>query len=155
MTLALKPRTWMFARFALGAIFVYLGIAKAVDPVTFLKLVRDYDLVHAPILLNGIAGLLPWFEVCCGVLLIAGFKVRAAAIWQGVLLVGFTLAILLRAAALHRLTGQPLLTIQFDCGCGTGEVVVGTKLIENLALTALAALVAFAPSPPARAGRHA
>jgi putative oxidoreductase len=142
-------RALVIARLALGVIFLYVGIGKAFDPVGFLKSVRAYDLVHAPVALNLIAAVLPWFEAFCGALLIAGVKVRAAALWQLLLLVGFTTAIVLRAAAVHRATGQPLLAVQFDCGCGTGEVVVGMKLLENIAFIALAAVVAFSsPRPP-------
>ena len=36
------------ARWLLGAVFIYTGFEKALDPVSFLKLVRQYDLVQTP-----------------------------------------------------------------------------------------------------------
>ena len=57
-------------RWALGCIFIYTGLEKGLDPVAFLKLVRQYELFQTPWLLNSVAAALPWFEVFCGVLLL-------------------------------------------------------------------------------------
>ena len=51
------------ARWLLGAAFLYLGLNKALHPVEFLKLVRQYELVQSSLLLNLMAAILPWFEV--------------------------------------------------------------------------------------------
>ena len=42
------------------------------------KLVRQYDVVHDTLLLNSIASALPWFELMCGGLLVAGVAVAIA-----------------------------------------------------------------------------
>src|ERR1051325_10779615 len=44
----------ILARWILGCLFTYMGLAKAVHPVDFLKLVHQYDVVHTPFLLNSI-----------------------------------------------------------------------------------------------------
>ena len=36
----------VLARWLLGAVFVYLGLTKALHPVEFLKLLREYDLTR-------------------------------------------------------------------------------------------------------------
>lgn len=129
-------------RLTLGLIFVYLGAVKVWDPVAFLKLVRQFDAVHAPLALNAIAAVLPWFEVFCGALLIFGVKPRGAAVLQLLLLIGFTALVFARALAIYHAGGTPFCGIRFDCGCGTGEVLICVKLVENAALMALAGFVA-------------
>jgi hypothetical protein len=121
-----------------GAYFVYMGLAKAAAPADFLKLVRQYELVDTPLLLNSIAALLPWLEILCGLLLIAGIAVRGAALAIVLMLVPFTVVVLRRALALHAAGHIPFCAIKFDCGCGNGEVYICRKLLENLLLTAAA-----------------
>lgn len=111
-----------------------MGLSKALDPVGFLKLVHAYDLVTDPLLLNLIAGILPWFELFCGLLLLLGVAVRGTALVSGVMLVAFTLMVLRRALALHASGGLAFCAIKFDCGCGAGEVFICRKLTENTAL---------------------
>ena len=129
------------ARLVLGGIFVYLGAVKAADPVAFLKLARQFDVITTPPALNVIAAVLPWFEIVCGALLLLGIKPRAAALLQFILLLGFTALVVIRALAIHRTGGVPFCAIHFDCGCGTGEVLVCMKLIENLCLLVLAGMI--------------
>jgi uncharacterized membrane protein YphA (DoxX/SURF4 family) len=133
----------LLARWALGAYFVWMGWHKAMDPAGFLKLVRAYDLVETPLLLNLIAAGLPWFEVFCGLLLVAGVFPRGAALLILAMLVPFTLAILRRALHLHETEGLPFCLIKFDCGCGSGEVFVCHKLPENTFWSLIAAWLAF------------
>jgi uncharacterized membrane protein YphA (DoxX/SURF4 family) len=132
------------ARLLLGTVFIYLGLVKALDPVGFLKLIRQFDLVTTPWLLNLAAAVLPWFEVFCGILILIGRRLNAAALLALVSLVVFTGAVALRAWALHRAGSLPFCALRFDCGCGTGEVAVCAKLLENSALIALAAYLAIA-----------
>jgi len=121
----------VLARWLLGALFVYMGLNKALLPVEFLKLVRQYDLVQTPLLLNSIAAALPWFEVFCGVLLLAGVAVRGSALMLLLMLVPFTIVVLQRALAIETALGIPFCAVKFDCGCGTGEVLICRKLVEN------------------------
>jgi uncharacterized membrane protein YphA (DoxX/SURF4 family) len=128
----------LLVRWLLGGLFLYLGLQKALMPVEFLKLVREYNLVQTPWLLNSIAALLPWFEVLCGLLLLAGVAVRGTALWLVAMLVPFTLAILRRALEVQAAEAIAFCAVKFDCGCGAGEVLICRKLAENAALTALA-----------------
>ena len=125
------------SRWAVGALYVYMGLSKALHPVDFLKLVRQYDLVQSALLLNSIAAALPWFEVFCGTLLLAGIAVRGSALMSIVMLVPFTGVVLHRALALQSALAIPFCAVKFDCGCGAGEIFICRKLLENAILLAL------------------
>ena len=129
----------LLARLALGALFVYMGMNKALHPVDFLKLVHQYDLVNNYWLLNAIAGALPWFEVFCGLLLVAGIAMRGSALMLILMLVPFTWIVFQRALSLQAALHIPFCAVKFDCGCGNGEVFICRKLLENLSLLALSA----------------
>lgn len=129
----------VLARWAVGALFLYMGLAKALDPEKFLKLVRQYDLVSTPWLLNGIAAALPWLEVWCGLLLLTGILVRGSALLSLAMLIPFTAVVFHRATVLAAAKALPFCAVKFDCGCGTGEVLICGKLVENGALIFLSA----------------
>jgi putative oxidoreductase len=139
----LAQRQWtdtaaVLARWLLGALFIYMGLSKALHPVEFLKLVREYHLTANSLLLNSIAVALPWFEVFCGVLLLAGIAVRGTVLVLTVMLACFTLAVLHRALAIADAQGLPFSAVKFDCGCGNGETFAWRKLLENSFLILLA-----------------
>lgn len=136
----------LLARVLLGGLYVYMGLSKAADPVDFLKLTREYDLVAGPPWLNLIAATLPWFEVFCGVLLLGGVAVRGAAVVSLAMLVPFTFVVWRRAVALQVAGDLPFCAIRFDCGCGAGEVLICTKLVENTILMALSGWLLCAPA---------
>lgn len=121
----------VLARWFLGILFLYMGLNKALHPVEFLKLVREDELVQNPLLLNSIAATLPWFEVFCGLLLVAGVAVRGSALMLLLMLVPFTFVVLQRALTIHAALEIPFCAVKFDCGCGTGEIIICRKLIEN------------------------
>lgn len=128
------------ARWWLGIVFIYMGLHKALPhPEGFLKLVRQYDMVSDPVTLNMIGAALPWFEVYCGVLLLAGVAVRGAALNLMAMLVPFTLIVLKRALTIAATSGIPFCAVKFDCGCGAGEVFICAKLVENTVLLLLSA----------------
>ena len=127
----------ILARWLLGAAFLYLGLYKALHPVEFLKLTRQYDITQDSLLLNSIAAMLPWFEVFCGLLLLAGVAVRGTALTLAAMLVPFTLLVLHRALLLEAAQNIPFCAVNFDCGCGTGKEFICRKLLENFVLFAL------------------
>lgn len=133
----------LIARWLLGGLFLYMGLNKALHPIEFLKLVRQYDVLHHHLLLNLAASALPWFEIFCGLLLLFGVAVRGAAVMLVAMLVPFTVVVLLRALEIHGAGGLPFCAIKFDCGCGAGEVFICRKLAENVVLTALAGALVF------------
>lgn len=125
------------ARWIVGGLFIYMGMNKALHPVDFLKLTRDYDLVTSPFFLNSIAAALPWFEVFCGLMLVLGIAVRGTSVVLVVMLVPFTLMVLRRALQIAEFQQIAFCAVKFDCGCGTGEVYICRKLVENSLLTVL------------------
>jgi len=132
--------TWaaVLARLILGGVFLYMGLNKALDPVGFLKLVRQYDLVHGPPWINLVAVTVPWLEAFCGALLVAGVAVRGTALLALAMLVPFTALVIRRALEIQAATGSAFCAIRFDCGCGAGEVWICAKIVENTLLTLLA-----------------
>lgn len=126
------------ARLALGVLFIYMGMVKALDPVQFLKMVREYDMVHSATLLNVIAASLPWFEVFCGVMLIFGVAVRGVALLLIAMLIPFTILVTKRALAIASAKSLAFCAVKFNCGCGNGEVFICHKILENSGLLLLA-----------------
>ena len=133
----------VLARWCLGGVFVYMGLVKALHPVDFLKLVRQYDVLGEPPWLNAVAMLLPWLEVFCGLLMLLGLAVRGTAVTLATMLVTLTLLVLRRALALSQANGLPFCAIKFDCGCGAGEVFICPKLVENILLVSLSIWLCF------------
>jgi len=133
----------LLARLMLGGLFIYMGWNKVVDPVDFLKLVRQYHMVpeQPPLLLNLIAAALPWIEVWCGLLLIAGVALRGAALSILLMLIGFTIIVSIRAIGIHQAEGIPFCDVKFDCGCGAGEEWICEKIPKNLGMSLLSLIV--------------
>jgi uncharacterized membrane protein YphA (DoxX/SURF4 family) len=129
----------VLSRWLLGTVFLYLGLTKALHPVEFLKLVRLYDLTQDALVLNSLAALLPWFEIFCGLLLLAGVAVRGTALALTLVLVTFTLLVLHRALQLQAALHIPFCAVKFDCGCGTGVEFICRKLSGNFLLITLSA----------------
>jgi len=127
----------LLARWLLAVLFIYMGMKKALHPEEFLKLVRQYDMVSSPFLLNSIAAMLPWFEVFCGMLLLMGIAVRGTAVMLVVMLIPFSLLVLKRALAIAQAQHLAFCLVKFDCGCGAGEVFICNKLVENTVLILL------------------
>ena len=131
----------VLARWILGTVFVYMDLNKAVHPVDFLKIIREYNLVESHVALNFIAATLPWFEMLCGLLLLGGIAVRGSAVLLIGMLVPFTIGVLSRAMAIQAAKTITFCAIRFDCGCGAGEVIVCHKLLENSFLILLSLLL--------------
>ncbi len=132
----------LLCRLVLGVMFIKMGASKAADPFEFLKLIREYHLVPegAATALNLIAVVLPWLEILCGALLIAGVAIRGVSLLLLVMLIGFTAAVALRAIGIHESESIAFCAIKFDCGCGGGPQFICRKLLENAGLALLAAL---------------
>ena len=127
----------VLARWLLGAVFLYMGLSKALHPVDFLKLLRQYDLIQSSLLLNSMAVALPWFEVFCGLLLLVGIAVRGTALTLLFMLLPFTALVLHRALLLQSALAIPFCAVQFDCGCGGGAEFICRKVLENFLLILL------------------
>ena len=137
-----NQRPWLdyagvLCRWILGAVFIYMGWTKAIHPEAFLKLLRQYELTSNSFVLNSIAAGLPWFEVFCGLLLLAGVAVRGTALLLLLMLIPFTAVVLHHAMAISDLQHIAFCAVRFDCGCGSGEVLICRKLLENTVLILL------------------
>ncbi len=65
-------------RVGLGAVFLYSGTIKVIDPSAFTGIVTNYQLL-SPSLVVATAIVLPWIELLCGMALIFGrFEIGAA-----------------------------------------------------------------------------
>lgn len=133
----------LLARLVLGGLFIWMGVAKIADPVAFLKVVRQYNIVTVPLILNGTAIALPWIEIVAGLAMILGLFTRGAAATMAIMLLVFTPAILARTFSIMGETGASFFDVKFDCGCGGGEVIIWKKTLENAGLLLLSLLALF------------
>jgi uncharacterized membrane protein YphA (DoxX/SURF4 family) len=116
----------IIARLFLGFVFVFAAITKISDAEGFSQAIYNYKLLPLAFI-NFLAIILPWIELCAGVLLIFGVSVREnSAIFFSLLLI-FIIAI---AISLFR-------GLDISCGCfGTtgGQRVGLLKILENIGL---------------------
>lgn len=128
-------------RFLLGAVFVFSGFVKAVDPMgTFYKFqdyLRAFDLglwmPHWLLLLGAMA--LAWVEFCVGVFLCVGMRRQASA------LIALLLMLVMTPLTLYLAIANPV----SDCGC-FGDAVVLTNwetFAKNVVLLVAAVSVAW------------
>ncbi len=93
-------------RFLIGAVFIWSGIIKIIDPLLFAQDVANYRTFPQSLSFL-VALILPWIEVLCGLLLVLGIWSRAAALMISGLLVAFLILI---ATTIIR-------GIDVTCGC--------------------------------------
>ncbi len=93
-------------RLVIGGTFIYSAVDKILYPDEFARIVYNYHLLPGQTI-NLFALLLPWVELVAGVLLIAGFWEKAAAVVIGGLLAVFIVAL-----------GNALIKgVNIECGC--------------------------------------
>jgi uncharacterized membrane protein YphA (DoxX/SURF4 family) len=103
-------------RLGLAAVFLVSGVLKALDPDTTYVAVRAYDVLpKAGVAL--VAGVLPWFEIVLGLLLLAGIATRRVAVVSAGLLLLFVAGV---AQAWAR-------GLSIDCGCFGGGGAVAPE----------------------------
>lgn len=96
----------LFLRIGLGLVFIYAGVLKIRDPIAFAGSVAAYKIL--PYFFNYlVAATIPWVELACGLLLVVGYRVRAAA---GITAAMNILFIVLLASTIVR-------GLDIDCGC--------------------------------------
>jgi putative oxidoreductase len=106
MTCELKENIQRVIRIGLGLVFLYAGIIKIIDPVAFAGSVAAYKIM--PYALNYlIAAVLPWVEVTCGLLLVIGYRVRAAS----------CIVIVMNLVFIAALGSTIVRGLNVDCGC--------------------------------------
>jgi uncharacterized membrane protein YphA (DoxX/SURF4 family) len=138
-------------RFALGAIFVYAGIAKLTMPNShlwpyiFLKLsvstnlmmfqqqVESYKML-SPGMAGQLAHTLPFVEIFLGLMLFIGWRLRIWATLVTLIMLGF-LGVVTRAYLLH---------MDINCGCfGTPEKLTGWTIVRDASISALALFMTY------------
>lgn len=121
----------LFVRLFLSFIFIYSGIVKISDLQGFSISVYNYRLLP-DFLINFVAVILPWIEVCAGILLLFGISVK-----ENTFIILGMISIFTLAIGISMIRG-----LDIDCGCfGTddGTRVGIQKLIENIFLIILSA----------------
>ena len=101
------------ARLYLGAVFLLACYHKILHPDTFALDVAAYEFLPLQ-LVNLFALVLPWVELVAGVMLVVGFRARAASLLVALMMVAFIIAL---SAALVK-------GLDMSCGCfaeGVGE----------------------------------
>lgn len=138
-------------RLALGAIFIYAGIAKLTMPNThlwpwfilkfsistnlsmFQTQVESYKML-SPELSGLLAHTLPFIEIVVGLMLFIGWRLKIWATLVTLIMVGF-LGVVTRAYLLH---------MDINCGCfGTPEKLTGMTIIRDASISALALLMTY------------
>ena len=131
-------------RLLLGAMLLLSGALKLPDPGQFAQVVARYDIIP-PDLVPYAAVLVPALETLLGLLLVVGYRIRAAAFISLLMMIAFSVFI-----AVNLARGR-----SFDCGCFEvsrlglefGETVSAWLVVRDLVFVAGFALVA-------RAQRH-
>jgi uncharacterized membrane protein YphA (DoxX/SURF4 family) len=126
----------VIVRVVLATVFVYAGIAKIASPRDFANSIAAFRVVTIS-LVNLTALGLPFFEISIGLMLLFGWKVRAASLGAMML---FAVFVALFVQALIR-------GINVDCGCfGSNTPIfsnVWLPLVRNVLLFGVSAWLYF------------
>ncbi len=106
-------------RWYLGYVFIAACLHKIVHPASFAVDVATYDILPLA-LVNLMALVLPWMELFAGVMLVAGFRARAAALMVFGMMVVFIVALALALNA----------GLDMSCGCFASEGAQGEDPIS-------------------------
>lgn len=135
----MKRYSWLLVpacRLALGGVFIYAGLVKALDVAGFAGSVANYQIL--PYRLNFlVAATLPYIELAAGLLLVFNRQVRSAALLLGGLNAVFMAALL----------SVILRGLDIDCGCfrpaGEGHTTAQAALLRDVGIFLLAAVTFF------------
>lgn len=144
MSKSFRPKIFVALRCLLGLLLLWAAVSKLANPTEFLGSIYAYELPLPRAVLQSAAVVLPWMELLCGLLLLAGFWPQTALVSVTGMMLVFVLA-----------TGQAWLRgLDIACGCfnlnifGLQEGMPGlVRFLEsvafaffrNLLLTAVAA----------------
>jgi uncharacterized membrane protein YphA (DoxX/SURF4 family) len=102
----MKPIFLRVIAIAVGALFVYAGAIKAIDPVEFARDIDNYKMLPWPMSV-ALALYLPWLEIFCGLALITHRLFRGS-----VFLVTGMMSVFIIASIVARSRG-----LDVSCGC--------------------------------------
>lgn len=121
-----NPKLQFLFRFILGGVFIWAGVVKIAAPLDFAQDIANYQ-IFPDSLSFFLALILPYVEVLCGILIVAGIIPRTSAFILSGLLVGFLLLIVITM----------IRGIDVECGCFGS---LGRKVDHKLLLTDLGLL---------------
>lgn len=101
-----KQNIWRVVRWILGALFIYAGITKVIDPIGFANDIDNYKTVPWAFGI-WIAFYLPWLEILCGLALVFRRLDRGA-----VLLLTALMCVFIAATIAAKARG-----LDITCGC--------------------------------------
>jgi putative oxidoreductase len=135
------PLASLLGRLVAGAVFIFAGVQKLLDPAAFAEDIANYQ-AFPYWTWNLAAAIVPVAEILGGLAVISGFKRRAGAIVLGsltVAFIGLILSVIIRG-------------IDLDCGC-FGEAAEASQVGWPLIVRDLGLLVAIVAAylPPERA----
>jgi uncharacterized membrane protein YphA (DoxX/SURF4 family) len=96
----------LLARVYLGGVFIFASLHKIADPASFALDVATYQLLPLE-LVNLTALVMPWVEIIAGVMIVVGFRTRAAALLIAAMMLMFMVAL---GWALYQ-------GLDMSCGC--------------------------------------
>ncbi len=102
----------LIARLYLAGIFLFACIHKIANPADFAMDIATYDILPL-VFVNPMAICLPWVELGAGILLLAGYKSRGAAMAIGGMMLMFLLAIIIALVK----------GLDMSCGCFASQAM--------------------------------
>jgi len=122
-------------RWYLGVVFLLACAHKILHPASFALDVATYDILPLA-LINPMAIILPWVELAAGLMLILGWKARAASLLVSGMMVMFIVSLLLAMAK----------GLDMSCGCFASQAleedpISGLTVLRDLAWLAGGAYV--------------
>jgi uncharacterized membrane protein YphA (DoxX/SURF4 family) len=133
--LDIRRLLWRLLEVAIGAVFIYAGVLKALDPIGFGNDIENYHILPWPIGVR-LAFYLPWLEIGCGLALWFRRATHGALTILGVLMSVFIVASIVAKAR----------GIDVSCGCfghAARNLSFTWHLAIDLALLAAIALVGW------------
>lgn len=114
-------------RLVFGALFIFSGIMKLKDPISFADAVRNFRLIGDPIA-PAMALFVPWVEVIAGIAVMLDRFVKGGSFLLVTSLLVFTLAIAVSWAR----------GLDISCGCfgQNEELNYPVKIVQNIILLA-------------------
>jgi putative oxidoreductase len=152
MKVSLEINPKLVLRWVLAVLLIWAALSKIANLNEFYLNLALYQLPLPAMSLRLAAMVLPWLELLCGILMVAGTARRAAVIWAVILFAAFVLA-----------TGQAWARgLNINCGCFKlgflGDEFAG--VFDSVKFAFFRALLLFlaalylwrAPASPAKAG---
>jgi len=106
MDLSSRNILWRIVALIVGAVFIYAGVVKAIDPLRFAIDIDNYKMLPWAIGVR-LAFYLPWLELLCGLALILRFFYRG-----GLLILTALTFVFIAASIIAKVRG-----LDITCGC--------------------------------------